>query len=251
MKGRPSHDIVAEGAHGAREPRAPRRGRARRRTPATAPGILLQTPHAFLRAEAAKLGISLPRRRATTPPGMVFLPAERRRAAPPASEIFEEVVRGGGADLPRLARRPDRQRDASARPRRPRQPVIRQIFVGARRELPGRDELRAQALRDPPPRGEEGLALGDPGPDALLRPVALLQDHRLQGDAERAASSASSTPTSTTRSVVVGHRRWSTRASRPTPSRRGRARTRTATSRTTARSTRCAATSTGCTRASR
>ena len=41
--------------------------------------------------------------------------------------------------------------------------------------------------------------------------------------------------------------RWCTRASAPTPSRAGSARTRTATSATTARSTRCAATSTGCT----
>ena len=43
--------------------------------------------------------------------------------------------------------------------------------------------------------------------------------------------------------------RWCTSASAPTRSRRGRWRTRTATSRTTARSTRCAATSTGCARA--
>ena len=45
--------------------------------------------------------------------------------------------------------------------------------------------------------------------------------------------------------------RWCTRASAPTPSPAGTARTRTATSPTTARSTRCAATSTGCTPARR
>ena len=54
--------------------------------------------------------------------------------------------------------------------------------------LPGRHELRAEALRDPPPRREEGLALRHPGAHALLRPEPLLQDHRLQGDAERAAA---------------------------------------------------------------
>src|SRR5512141_581467 len=73
IKGRPSHDIVEKaltvlnnlehrGAVGAEK------------NTGDGAGILLQTPQAFLRAEAEKLGITLPQKPAHWAAGMVFLP---------------------------------------------------------------------------------------------------------------------------------------------------------------------------------
>ncbi len=91
-------------------------------------GILLQSPDAFLRREAGRLGISLPRvgRYAA---GMVFLPADAPSRA--ASERkLEEAVRSEGQLV--LGWR-DVPFDASTLGdmARSSQPVIRQIFVGA------------------------------------------------------------------------------------------------------------------------
>ena len=70
-------------------------------------GILLQNPDAFLRKEAARLGIELPRS-GRYAAGMVFLPAD-----PPSRDRLREEARGGGAGRgaarPGLARRPVRR----------------------------------------------------------------------------------------------------------------------------------------------
>ena len=73
-------------------------------------GILLQNPDAFLRKEAARLGIELPRS-GRYAAGMVFLPADL-----PSRDRLREEDRGGGAGRgaarPGLARRPVRRRRA-------------------------------------------------------------------------------------------------------------------------------------------
>src|SRR5512142_3071926 len=91
IKGRASHDIVEKaltvlnnlehrGAVGAEK------------NTGDGAGILLQTPVAFLRAEADRLGISLPQKAGHFAAGMVFLPPhEAGRAA--CMRSFEEVVR--------------------------------------------------------------------------------------------------------------------------------------------------------------
>ena len=90
-------------------------------------GILLQTPHAFLAAELAKAGVTLPGpgRYAA---GMVFLPQDQAgRAA--IEKICEEVIRVEGQQL--LGWR-DVPTDASTLGPTARlsQPVIRQLLVG-------------------------------------------------------------------------------------------------------------------------
>jgi glutamate synthase (NADPH/NADH) large chain len=90
-------------------------------------GILVQKPHAFLEAQAAKLGLKLPGP-AHYAAGMVFLPPnEAGRAA--CVEIFERVVRDEGQvvlgwrDVPSDAGTLGPSAKSS-------QPVIRQILVG-------------------------------------------------------------------------------------------------------------------------
>ena len=127
------------------------------------------------------------------------------------------------------------------------EPAVRQLFIARSADTRRRHGLRAEAVRDPPPGGE-----GDPlrrgrGPRrrALLHPQPLLPDGDLQGDADvRAAGGLLPGPDRPGRWRAAWP--WSTPASAPTPSPAGTGPTPTATSCTTARSTPCAATSTGC-----
>ena len=134
------------------------------------------------------------------------------------------------------------------RPARESEPVIRQLFVTRGRGVSAR-RVRAQALRDPPPRRARASARAGRRVDLLDREL-LEHDADLQGPASLAPSSARyypdlQDPPSSRRS------RSCTRASRRTRSAPGTSRSRSTTSRTTARSTPCAATARGCTRASR
>ena len=126
VKGRASHDIVEKaltvllnlehrGAVGAEK------------NTGDGAGILLQTPHAFLEAEAERLGIALPRPGAYAV-GMVFLPQdEAGRAA--CVEIFESVVRDEGQTV--LGWRDVPTDNSTLGPSaKSSQPVIRQILVG-------------------------------------------------------------------------------------------------------------------------
>ncbi len=126
VKGRVSHDIVAKaltvlvnlehrGAVGAEK------------NTGDGAGILLQTPHAFLRAEAEKLGFTLPQKPGHWGVGMVFLPThDAGRAA--CVKIFEEVVREEGQSL--LGWRDVPTENGTLGPTaRASQPVIRQVFV--------------------------------------------------------------------------------------------------------------------------
>jgi glutamate synthase (NADPH) large chain len=126
IKGRPSHDIVVKalevllnlehrGATGAEKDTG------------DGAGILLQTPHAFLAAECAKLGLELPAR-GRYGVGMVFLPpSEVGREA--IGRLFQETVRGEGQHL--LGWRDVPTDNAALGPTaKASQPVIRQIFIG-------------------------------------------------------------------------------------------------------------------------
>ncbi len=126
VKGRASHDIVQKaltvlvnlehrGAVGAEK------------NTGDGAGILLQKPHAFLEAEAAKLGVKLPKVTHYAA-GMVFLPpndAGREECV----RTFEEVVREEGQQV--LGWRDVPVENVTLGPTaRSSQPVIRQILVG-------------------------------------------------------------------------------------------------------------------------
>ena len=126
LKGRPSHDIVEKaltvlvnlehrGAVGAEK------------NTGDGAGILLQTPHAFLAAEAERLGVKLPRP-GEYAVGMVFLPpGEQGREA--CVRIFEQVVKEEGQQV--LGWRDVPSDNATLGPTaKASQPVVRQIFVG-------------------------------------------------------------------------------------------------------------------------
>ena len=114
-------------------------------TPATAPGILIQIPDAFLRAEvdfelpeAGRYGVAV-----------CFLPSDGT-ARGDAERLIERDRRGRGPAPARLARRAGRPRPPAASAPRAVAPRIRQLFVGAGDDVDDQDALRAQALRDPP-----------------------------------------------------------------------------------------------------
>src|SRR5438132_1229338 len=132
IKGRPSHDIVVKalevlcnlehrGATGAEKETG------------DGAGILLQTPHAFLAAACAKLGLTLPGP-GRYGVGMVFLPpSEPGREA--IYRLFDETIRDerqqllGWRDVPTDNSTLGGSAKAS-------QPVIRQVFIGRGADLP-------------------------------------------------------------------------------------------------------------------
>jgi glutamate synthase (ferredoxin) len=127
VKGRPSHDIVSKaltvlvnlehrGAVGAEK------------NTGDGAGILLQTPQAFLRAEAEKLGIALPQKPGHWAAGMVFLPPNDDGLMA-CVKIFEEVVKEEGQVF--LGWRAVPTDNSSLGPTaRSSQPIIRQVFIG-------------------------------------------------------------------------------------------------------------------------
>ena len=194
-------------------------------------GILLQIPDAFLRAVA---GVELP------PPGrygvgMCFLPARPGRPGQARGHDRAQRARRGPAG-PGLARRAGRR--GPRRLDRQRVAPLRQAAVHRGRREPGAAdgafdqdafERKLYVIR----RIVELAAGAD-----VLRAVLLLAHAGLQGHAHRRTSCGPSTPTCRT-SASPARWRWSTRASRPTPSRAGNSPIRSASSPTTARSTRC------------
>ena len=183
-------------------------------------------------------------------------PVRRRHGVPAEGAGVADGVRAGdrarrgerGPDSARLARRADEQQRPLARTKEV-EPVIRQVFIarGSNDDGPGR--ARAQALHHPQEVGPR-----DPGAEAaprqgVLRAVDVDAHARLQGHAARAPGRR--VLTSISRTTRWSRRsRWCTSASRPTRSPRGISRIRSGSSATTARSTRCAATSTGSARGS-
>src|SRR5438128_590636 len=132
IKGRPSHDIVVKalevlcnlehrGATGAEKETG------------DGAGILLQTPHAFLAAACARLGLTLPGP-GRYGVGMVFLPpSEPGREA--IYRLFDETIRDerqqllGWRDVPTDNSTLGGSAKAS-------QPVIRQVFIGRGADVP-------------------------------------------------------------------------------------------------------------------
>ena len=125
---------------------------------------------------------------------------------------------------------------------------MRQVFIGRNPKLTDDTGVRAQALRHPQARRErDPLLRQGRGRRILLRLQPVLQDARLQGHAACRSRSTQYYPD-------LAHPAMETRAGAGAfalqhehLSELGSRAIRTATSRTTAKSTRCAATSTGCT----
>ena len=222
-------------------------------------------PDRFLRKIAAPLGIALPPA-GQYGAGLVFLPRldGRPRAAAAARRAHRQRGRAAAARLADRADRRRRDRRVGARD----EAGDRADFIAAgglsrtadvasarpaadpatRRSRARAVAVRAQAVRHPQADRARGRSAAADRAARVLHPEPVVADADLQGDADgrpdrRRRSPICSIPTSSRRW------RWCTSASARTRSRPGRWRIRTATSRTTARSTRCAATSTGCARA--
>ncbi|TMB10047.1 MAG: glutamate synthase subunit alpha, partial [Deltaproteobacteria bacterium] len=135
IKGRPSHDIVVK-ALGVLCNLEHRGATGAEKETGDGAGILLQTPHAFLAAECAKLGLTLPDP-GRYGVGMVFLPpSEHGREA--IYRLFDETIRNerqqllGWRDVPTDNSTLGGSAKAS-------QPVIRQVFIGRGDDVPDED----------------------------------------------------------------------------------------------------------------
>jgi len=135
IKGRPSHDIVVK-ALGVLCNLEHRGATGAEKETGDGAGILLQTPHAFLAAECAKLGLTLPGH-GRYGVGMVFLPpSEHGREA--IYRLFDETIRNerqqllGWRDVPTDNSTLGGSAKAS-------QPVIRQVFIGRGDDVPDED----------------------------------------------------------------------------------------------------------------
>ena len=196
-------------------------------------GILIQMPDAFFRAV---VDFELPPEGAYAT-GMLFLAvdadavaADQRDAVAKllVDEGFVRARRPRGADRRLGARRVGAAGNARASSR-----------SSSRRTIsPATIELELSAT-------STSRASGSSTRSRRLLPVALDPHVRLQGHADRAAAAGLLSRPLRSRAPLRA-RASCTRGSRRTPSRAGRSRTRTASSRTTARSTRCRATRTGC-----
>ncbi len=237
------------GAHHPAEPRPPRR-------------LRLRGQHRRRRghpdADAARVSAKgLRRERASSCPpegqygvGMVFLPPDAARARASASRFSarssprKASASSAGATVPTEQFHPGRNR-----------PGVRAVHAaGLHRAQP---EARPTTWRSSASSTSSASAptnairrSGCPGRRILVHLQPVVQDAGLQRHAQHRAGGRSISPTCRTRRWKPRWR-WSIRVSAPTPSRAGTAAIPTATSPTTAKSTRCAATSTGCTRARR
>ena len=183
LKSRKSHSHRRAGLADPAQPGAPRRlrlreeHRRRRRHP---------------RADAARLPGQggrpgrLPPARARRLRRRLRLPADRRGRPPPRRGDVRAGRARGRTDRPRLARRAGRA--GAARPDRAGGDADDPADLHWPRrspQPPRRPGLRAQALRRPPPRRERRAEFRREAARHVLRPIALLQDADLQGDAQR------------------------------------------------------------------
>ena len=245
IKGHKTHDHHPPGAGDPHQPRSPRRGRRR-----PAAGRRRRQPDPDPRPRCSATGRSRARsrcrRRATTRWRCASCRRTPRRATSSSgssrsSSPSEGQTLIGWRDVPT-------DHDGLGKAVLDSMPVIRQASSAAGPKLADQDafERKLLAIRKQTqnPLAELAEKHGLPGLTQFYMPSLLEPDGGLQGPAardpgrqllRRPARSADR----------VGARRWSTSASRPTPSRPGSSRTPTASSPTTARSTPCAATSTG------
>ena len=207
-------------------------------------GILIQVPDAFLRAACGELGFALPAA-GHFAVGMVFLPRDEGTRQL-AIEAFARVVPEEGQTI--LGWR-DVPIDNSVLgfSVKPIEPVIRQIFIGRGADCA---DVAAFERKLFVIRKRVHHAIWD-------RPDANPDDFYICSLSARTlvykgiSSPRTSRPTIRISTIRASSRRWRwcTSGSRPTRFHRGGWRIRSASSATTARSTRCAATSTGCWRA--
>src|SRR5438132_6973909 len=135
IKGRPSHDIVVK-ALGVLCNLEHRGATGAEKETGDGAGILLQTPHAFLAAECAKLGLTLPDP-GRYGVGMVFLPP-REHGREAIYRLSDETIRNerqqllGWRDVPTDNSTVGGSAKAS-------QPVIRQVFIGRGDDVPDED----------------------------------------------------------------------------------------------------------------
>ncbi len=199
-------------------------------------GILLQIPHEFLKAECKKLGFDLPAP-GNYGVGMVCLPRDPHSQRW-CKEIVEAAVTRAGQNVARLARCPDQQRTD----RRLRESRRARLQAGFRRAQPvsvrpsTNFERKLYLIRK---RIEK---------NARLETVFLRQFFgAARSSIKECFRPIRSKSTFPTWSIRVSSPRlpWFTSDSARTRFRAGRWRIRSATFRTTAKSTRCAATSTG------
>ena len=248
IKGERSHDIIEQGLQILAQPHASRRlrlrsaDRRRRRHPDA-------DARRVLRARCARARHHAARAAASTASAWCSCRASARRAQRVREHLREDRARGRPAPA-RLAATCRSTPARAAAWRATCMPEIRQIFIGRGRDTADEAALERKlyVIRK---RVEQLVReLGLPRLGVVLRPEPLVAHHLYKGlllpDQIPQFYHDLTDPR-----VRVARSRSSTSASAPTRSRPGTAPTPTATSRTTARSTRCAATSTGCTRASR
>ena len=252
IKGRKSHDIITKGlealinlGHRGAAGADPETG--------DGAGILMQMPHEFFAKQAASLGIDLPDV-GSYGVGTIFLPQDPD-ARTRCIRIVERTVRDEGCRLLGWRDVPTNP-DAIGVLSRGVMPVIRQFFV----DRPTDENPPSPSFHSPPPsfpRTRESTPfelrlyvlrrrIENRARDEGLDPyIPCLSSNKVIYKASSSpASLSASTSTSPTRTSRPASR-WCIRASAQTRSERGGSRTPTATSSTTARSTPCAATSTG------
>ena len=212
IKGRKSHDIVQQaltvlvnlehrGAAGAEK------------NTGDGAGILLQMPHAFLREGCGEARLRACPAPASYGVGMVFLPPDGRGAAPPASASFEDVVREEGQTV--LGWRDVPTDNATLGPVGQGQPAGHP--PGLRRARRGLSPTTRPSSASSTSSAAWWRRRSRARPSRAARhfyvPSLSLQDHRLQGHAERRPARRASTRTSPTRRWPRPWP-WSTRASR-------------------------------------
>ena len=232
-----SHEVVRDGARGRRPRGPPRRGLdrqlGRRRRPAdpdSPPAVLPRRlpagPASAARAARSAWACSSCR-------------ASRRRSAQSVAHDRARARRGRHP-VPGLARRAHQSRGARARRRWPRARSSARCWWAARRWQRDEDALGAGALPGP---ARDGAAGGGAPAARVLRLLALLPHHRLQGAAHRDPAARVLHRLPLSRSTRAPSRS-STSATPPTPCPAGRWPSRSGCWPTTARSTRCGATAT-------
>ena len=171
----------------------------------------MQMPHRFLRRGVRGRAASSCRRRAST--ASAWCSCRTTRAAAAACEhLFEKVVRDEGQTFLGWREVPTDNSMLGQTAKRS-QPVIKQLFVGRGAGRRRRRRVRAQALRDPPPRATRGApARTCPRRRASTSPACRRAPSSTRG-CSTATSCRSSIPTCAT-TASSRRWRWSTRASR-------------------------------------
>ena len=211
------------------------------RAPATAPASWCRSRTRFFARKAKELGFTLPAP-GEYAVGALFMPRDTAWRQVIESIIAEQIKAErltllGWRDVPT-------DNSSLGESVKPTEPVNLQVFIGRGDAHQERGRVRAPALHSAQDDFARDLSAPRPRPRRLLSGVAVVPHRRLQGHVPRRPARQLLSRTCTTR-ISRARSRWCISASRPTPSRPGRWRIPIAWSRIMAKSTRCAATSTG------